>query len=93
VIGPRLGRRDGTFRPGGRWFTQHERWYLCRCDGFEVAPGVEAAVRAEGIRELRWWSVDELRAQAVVTAPRGLADVLERVLAGDLPDPDGDLGR
>jgi predicted amidohydrolase/8-oxo-dGTP pyrophosphatase MutT (NUDIX family) len=93
VLGARLGGRGGTFRPGGRWFTQHERWYLCRCDGFEVAPEVVHAARAEGIRELRWWSVDELRAHDVVTAPRGLADLLERILAGDLPDPDGDLGR
>jgi len=93
VLGERLGGRGGTFRPAGRWFTQHERWYLCRCDAFEVPPEVVDAVRAEGIRELRWWSVDELRAHDVVTAPRGLADLLERILAGDLPDPDGDLGR
>jgi hypothetical protein len=29
----------------------------------------------------------------VLTAPRGLAELLEHILAGDLPDPDGDLGR
>jgi predicted amidohydrolase len=93
VIGERLGIRGGTFRPADRWFTQYERWYLCRCDAFEVAPEVVAAVRAEGIRAMRWWSVDELRREDVLTGPRGLADLLERVLAGDLPDPDGDLGR
>jgi predicted amidohydrolase len=92
-IGPPLGGRGGTFRAGGRWFTQHERWYLCRCEAFDVAPEVVAAVEAEGIRELRWWSVADLRAQDVLTGPRGLAGLLERVLADDLPDPDGDLGR
>jgi 8-oxo-dGTP pyrophosphatase MutT (NUDIX family) len=93
VIGERLGRRGGTFRPRDEWFTQHERWYLCRCDAFDVPPDVVAAVRAEGIRALRWWSVQELREQDVLTGPRRLADLLERIVAGDLPDPDGDLGR
>jgi 8-oxo-dGTP pyrophosphatase MutT (NUDIX family) len=93
VIGERLGRRGATVRARGGWLTQHERWYLCRCDAFDVAPEVVAAVRAEGIRDLRWWSLDELRDQDVLTGPRGLADLLARVLAVDLPDPEGDLGR
>jgi predicted amidohydrolase len=93
VLGPLLGRRGGTFRVGGRWFTQYERWYLCRCDAFEVPPHVLAEVQREGIRDLRWWSADELRTEGVDTGPRDLADLLARVLAGDLPDPEGDLGR
>jgi hypothetical protein len=47
-----------------------------------------AAVR----RELRWWSADELRAQAPIVSPRDLADLLDRIARGDLPGPDHDLG-
>ena len=93
VVGARLGTRGGTFRSDGRWLTQYERWYLCRCTAFDVADDVLVSVRAEGIRDLRWWSVAELRDAEVDTGPRDLADLLERILAGDLPDPDADLGR
>ena len=93
VLGPRLGRRGGTVWLGDRWFTQHERWYLCRCDAFDVVPEVVAAVRAEGIRDFRWWTAAELREAAALTSPRDLADLLDEILAGRLPDPDGDLGR
>jgi len=93
VVGEPLGRRSGTFRPQGRWFTQHERWYLCRCGPFEVAPEVVDAVRAEGIRGLRWWTAAELRHDGALTAPRDLPDLLDQIGAGQLPDPEGDLGR
>ena len=49
--------------------TQRERWVLCRADPFEVDPGHVATLSAEGLRELRWWSVDELRSAATVTTP------------------------
>jgi 8-oxo-dGTP pyrophosphatase MutT (NUDIX family) len=34
----------------------------------------------------RWWSVAELRAATEWIAPPGLADVMERLLRGDIPD-------
>ncbi len=33
----------------------------------------------------RWWSVSELRAATEAIAPLGLADLLDRLLAGDIP--------
>ncbi len=93
VVGEPLGRRRGTFRTQDRWFTQHERWYLCRCRPFEVDPEVVAAVRAEGIRAIRWWSSTELRDGDLLTAPRDLPALLDAIAAGRLPDPHGDLGR
>jgi hypothetical protein len=41
---------------------------------------------------MRWWSADELRYAGVVTAPRDLPALLDRVAAGRLPTPDEDLG-
>ena len=91
-IGPPIGRRGGTSYANGWWLTQYERWYLCRAPHFEVAPDVLAACREEGIRDIRWWSADELRASQVNTGPRDLADLLDRLAAGQMPDPEGDLG-
>ena len=91
-IGPPIGRRGGTSHGNGRWLTQYERWYLCRAPHFEVAPDLLAAARAEGIRDMRWWSADELRAGEVHTGSRDLADLLDRLAAGEMPDPDIDLG-
>jgi len=93
VIGPCLGRRGGTFHLDGGWFTQYERWYLCRCDHFQVDAAVLARGRSEGIRDLRWWLPAELRAQGIDTGPRSLANLVDNIRAGRLPDPDGDLGR
>jgi predicted amidohydrolase/ADP-ribose pyrophosphatase YjhB (NUDIX family) len=90
-VGPWIGRRHHTFWLG-RWMTQRERWVLCRSEPFEVDPGHVATLSAEAIRELRWWSADELRSSAVVTTPRGLAELLDRIAAGDPPGDDEDLG-
>jgi hypothetical protein len=57
--------------------TQRERLVLCR---------------AEAIRELRWWSADELRSRAPVATPRDLPALLDRIVRGELPGPDDDLG-
>jgi predicted amidohydrolase len=92
TIGPAIGGRGGTFWMRDRWFTQHERWYLCRCDHFEVDPAVAEAGRAEGIRDLRWWSPGEMRAEGIVTGPRDLPDLVDRILAGDVPQSDTELG-
>ena len=72
--------------------TQRERWVLCRAEPFEVDPGHVASLSVEAIAELRWWSADELRAEAPTATPRDLPDLLDRIAHGDLPGPDDDLG-
>lgn len=91
-IGPCIGRRGGTFPIGGRWFTQNERWYLSRCQHFDLHDGLIAGLRSEGIRDMRWWSPEEIDAERIRTGPRDLADLLRRVQDGHLPDPTTDLG-
>jgi predicted amidohydrolase/ADP-ribose pyrophosphatase YjhB (NUDIX family) len=90
-VGPWIGRRCRTFWLG-RWMTQRERWVLCRAEPFEVDPAHVETLSAEAIAELRWWSADELRSSAAVVTPRDLADLLDRIARGDLPDLDEDLG-
>lgn len=91
-IGPPIGvRNGGTFVFREKWVTQHERWHLARCVRFDVADSHVATLSGEGIHVMRWWTADELRAEGVETAPRNLADLLDRVNAGDLPSPDEPL--
>jgi predicted amidohydrolase len=91
VIGPWIGRRCQTFWLG-RWMTQRERWAFCRADAFEIDPAHMASLSGEGIREMRWWSAEDLRSEGVVTSPRSLPGLLDRIAGGSLPDPEEDLG-
>jgi hypothetical protein len=72
--------------------TQRERWVLCRSGPFPIDARLVASLRSENIREMRWWSADELRSSGASTAPRGLAGLLDALSDGRLPDPDTDLG-
>jgi predicted amidohydrolase len=90
-VGPWIGRRCHTFWLG-RWMTQRERWLLCRAEPFDVDPAHMALLEVEGVQELRWWSADELRSAGVVTTPRDLPALLDRIAAGSLPSQDEDLG-
>jgi hypothetical protein len=65
---------------------------LGRAEPFEVDPVHVASLSVEAIAELRWWSADELRAEAPSVTPRDLADLLDRIARGDLPGPEDDLG-
>ena len=92
-IGAPIGGRGGTFLMGhDRWFTQYERWYLGRTQHFEVPEEVVAAGLEEGIRDIRWWSADEIRRAGIDTGPRNLPDLLDDIVAGRLPAADADLG-
>jgi predicted amidohydrolase len=92
ALGPWIGHRAHTFQFGQRWMTQRERWLLCRTAPFGLETAPVEALRAEHVHELRWWTADEIRSAGMVTAPRGLADLLDEVNAGRLPDPGTDLG-
>jgi predicted amidohydrolase len=93
VVGVCIGRRGGSFPIEGGWLTQYERWFVARCEHFEVADDVVARVRPEGIRSVRWWSSDELRAAHIDTGPRNLPDLLDAIVSGRYPPADTDLGR
>jgi hypothetical protein len=73
--------------------TQRERWIACRAHAFTVPPDRVALLRAENIREIRWWDPSDLVASGVVTAPRQLASLIEETASGIEPDPGRDLGR
>jgi 8-oxo-dGTP pyrophosphatase MutT (NUDIX family) len=69
-IGPVVYTREHTFPWDRRLIHQRERYHLVRVDAHEAAPTID--VGAEGVTDVRWWTLDEL------TSPR------ERVVPDDL---------
>lgn len=80
-IGRQVWMRTHVF-PMTRWDGQTERFYLLRVPAFELEPALDAtALRAEGVGEVRWWTLDELEdACEVLFAPRRLVVLLRELL-------------
>jgi len=68
---------------------QHNTIYLVPCHDFVPAPMLsEDELRAEGIVDMKWFTIDEVRTSADKFVPRQLADLVERVLEfGGSVDP------
>ena len=91
-IGPCIGTRvGGTVTVDGQRSVQEERFYACRCSHFEVTPEIVERSRDEGVRNIRWWTANELRDQRVDTGPRQLVDLMARIVDGQIPPSDSDL--
>jgi 8-oxo-dGTP diphosphatase len=80
-LGEPVWERTHGFAMTG-WEGQTERFYLLRVEPFEITPALGwEALRAEGVHEIRWWTLDEIGAASdVVFAPRRLHDYLSRLL-------------
>lgn len=71
-LGPRIA-------PG--FDGQEEAIHLVPCRPFEPAGALDDdELHAEGIRGMRWWTLDELRATEDVVVPEDFAALVERVL-------------
>jgi 8-oxo-dGTP pyrophosphatase MutT (NUDIX family) len=92
-LGPCVWVRTHVF-PMSRWDGQTERYYLLRTPSFEIRPALSAdALRAEGVAEIRWWTLAELeQAQDVRFAPRRLASHLRALLRDGPPPQPLDVG-
>jgi 8-oxo-dGTP diphosphatase len=92
-IGPCVWVRTHVF-PMSRWDGQTERYYLVRVPSFEPCPALSVEdLRAEGVGEIRWWTLDELeRARDVLFAPRRLAFHLRALLRDGPPAAPLDVG-
>lgn len=67
-------------------------YFLVRARHFEPS-GVltEDEIRAEGISDLRWWTLPEIRTAQELFSPRDLAQRLSPLLVGDVPVAPVDL--
>lgn len=92
-VGPHVWERTHVF-PMTRWDGQAERFYVVRVPAFEIRPGLSwEALRSEGVGEIRWWSLGEIRAATDTRfAPRRLGHFLERLLVDGPPTDPVDVG-
>jgi 8-oxo-dGTP pyrophosphatase MutT (NUDIX family) len=75
------------------WLAKQEGKLFLGAHSFFFLRVTHATLDTDGQEDLersmitghRWWSVAELRAATEVIAPLGLADLLERLLRGDIP--------
>lgn len=92
-LGPCVWTRTHTFPWLGRTYRQHERFYLVRCDGHAVCTLRRTEDELMVLTEHRWWSTPELAAATGEHfAPRRIGELLERLLAGPLPQRPIDVG-
>jgi TDG/mug DNA glycosylase family protein len=89
-LGPEIWHREHTFAWAGRILHQQDRIHLVRIVAHEPAPRVDLA--AEGVANLRWWTLDELERTSSVLVPARLAEVMRDVLRDGPPREPLDVG-
>jgi 8-oxo-dGTP pyrophosphatase MutT (NUDIX family) len=93
-LGPLVWTRTHHFPlGGGRWDGQTERYYLVRAPSFEPVPRLSwDELRAEGMTDVRWWTLAELEAAEARFAPRRLAILLRELIRHGPPTEPLDVG-
>jgi 8-oxo-dGTP pyrophosphatase MutT (NUDIX family) len=89
--GPTIWTRRHSFPWYERTVDQSETFVLVRVPAFEPRPD-PAAIDAEGVHEVRWWTLEELEASAATFAPRNLASLLRELLEHGAPPEPRDAG-
>jgi len=85
-LGPWIWTREHEFVFRGRRYHQRERFFLARCEPFEVDESGLDALELEVVKGHRWWTAGEIRAASdAVFAPRQLADLIDALLGGEVP--------
>jgi TDG/mug DNA glycosylase family protein len=92
-LGPLVWTRTHHF-PGMRAHGgQDERLYLVRSAAREPAPELSREqLRAEGVTDVRWWTLDELEASDERFAPRRLPELLRELVEHGPPTESVDVG-
>lgn len=68
------------------WDGQVDHVHMYRTERFDPAPTMSPdQLAAENVRELRWWSPDELTDPAATFGPRVLPDLLDRLKLEGVP--------
>jgi TDG/mug DNA glycosylase family protein len=73
-IGPLIHTREHIFAWDRRLIDQRERIYLVRVDAHEAVPTID--VTAEGVTDVRWWTLDELASPVEEVVPGNLLEII-----------------
>jgi TDG/mug DNA glycosylase family protein len=92
-LGPCVWTREHWFRMPKLYAGQRERIYLVRAPAAEPRPELSwDALRAEGVTDVRWWTLEKLESGDEVFAPRRLPALVRELLAVGLPAEPRDVG-
>jgi 8-oxo-dGTP pyrophosphatase MutT (NUDIX family) len=84
-LGPLVWTRRHDLRTEG-WDDQVERYFLVRTPRFEPAPALAwKDLNDEYVRDLRWWTLDEVEVSRDSFAPRRLGALLRSLLENGPP--------
>jgi TDG/mug DNA glycosylase family protein len=89
-LGPEVWTREHTFTWMGRILRARERIHLVRVEEHEPAPAID--LRAEGVHEVRWWTLAELEAAEETLVPKHLPEFLRELLEQGAPEHPVDVG-
>ena len=89
-LGTEIWTREHTFAWMGRILRQREHIHLVRVEQHEPAPTID--LRAEGVHEVRWWTLPELEAAEETLVPRRLPELLRELLERGVPAKPIDAG-
>ncbi|MBA4180136.1 MAG: DNA mismatch repair protein MutT [Anaerolinea sp.] len=86
-LGPCAWLREHTFffHPGGRWYTQQERYFVARVDSHDVVTRHQEAFEAQFMTAHRWWTLAEMHVSEDRLVPGNLAELFGRLLAEGPP--------
>ena len=89
-LGPEIWTREHTFAWMGRILRQREHIHLVQVERHEPVPTID--LRAEGVHELRWWTLSELEAAEETLVPRRLPEFLRELMERGAPPKPVDVG-
>ena len=92
ALGPWVWSREHVFRWNGRLFDARERFFLLRAPRFQVSTENMDPSELEEAYLHRWWTVGELADSSETFAPRRIADLLPRLVVGEIPTEPIDTG-
>ena len=78
--GPIVFTRSFRWEFEGNEYDQHEWFFLVRVSHFSPISASWTDTEAATIREMRWWSIEDLRSTDEEVFPEDLAGQLERLL-------------
>ena len=84
-LGPWVWSREKATVIFGERILSRQRYYLVRAGHHVITDENQLEQERLHYRTHKWWSVDELRASDDIFFPAGLADLLEPLLAGQIP--------